>query len=153
MRIREIWSGRRELSQAANAIVSTLASSSGNDRQAESEHAQCMPTKRSVKHPGAALPANLLASTDSALHADSARVQTLRQETVVIGYEESSHLDVEPASTCAGQNEEGLPVVRGTRSGLSITATRSSEVPGDDRIVIDTIVSKYCNHTRCMARA
>jgi transposase len=69
----------------------------------------------------------------------------------VIGYEESSHLDVEPAKyfVLVTKREkracrlcEELGVVSAPLPPRIIEKCLAS-----DRIVIDTVVSKYCNHT------
>jgi transposase len=73
------------------------------------------------------------------------------KETEVIGYEESSQLDVEPAKyfvlvskrekrACKSCEERG--VVAAPLPPRIIEKCLAS-----DRIVIDTIISKYCNHT------
>ena len=73
------------------------------------------------------------------------------KETVVIGYEESSQLDVEPAKYFvlvtkrekrACRSCEDLGVVSAPLPPRIIEKCLAS-----DRIVIDTVVSKYCDHT------
>jgi transposase len=73
------------------------------------------------------------------------------KETVVIGYEESSQLDVEPAKYFvlvtkrekrACRSCEDLGVVSAPLPPRIIEKCLAS-----DRIVIETIVGKYCNHT------
>ena len=68
--------------------------------QAESEHAPAQrSTKKSVKHPGRQeLPANLPRVERILPYAlDQRECKCCGRETVMIGYEESSQLDVEPA--------------------------------------------------------
>jgi transposase len=120
--------------------------------QAESEPVH-RPTKQSTKHPGRQeLPANLprveriLPCTP-----DQRPCKRCGRETVVIGYEESSQLDVEPAKyfvlvtkrekrTC--RSCEDLGVVSAPLPPRVIEKCLAS-----DRIVVDTVISKYCNHT------
>jgi transposase len=73
------------------------------------------------------------------------------KETVVIGYEESSQLDVEPAEYFvlvtkrekrACRSCEELGVVAAPLPPRIIEKCLAS-----NRIVVDTVVSKYCNHT------
>ena len=73
------------------------------------------------------------------------------KETVVIGYEESSQLDVEPAKYFvlvtkrekrACRSCEDLGVVSAPLPPRIIEKCLAS-----DRIVIETVVGKYCNHT------
>jgi transposase len=79
------------------------------------------------------------------------------KETVVIGYEESSQLDVEPLryfvlvtkrEKRACRSCEDLGVVSAPLPPRIIEKCLAS-----DRIVIDTVVSKYCDHTPCIGRA
>jgi len=110
-------------------------------------------TKKSAKHPGRQeLPANLprveplLPCTP-----DQRLCKRCGKDTVVIGYEESSQLDVEPAKyfVLVTKREkracrlcEELGVVSAPLPPRIIEKCLAS-----DRIVIDTVVSKYCNHT------
>jgi transposase len=122
--------------------------------QVESEHAPVhRSTKKSGKHPGRQeLPATLprvervLACTP-----DQRVCKRCGRETVVIGYEESSQLDVEPAKYFvlvtkrekrACRSCEDLGVVSAPLPPRIIEKCLAS-----DWVVIDTVVSKYCNHT------
>ena len=73
------------------------------------------------------------------------------KETVMIGYEESSQLDVEPAKyfvlvtkrekrACRWCEELGV-------ASAPLPPRIIEKCLASDRIVIDTVVSKYCNHT------
>src|SRR5258708_23651936 len=73
------------------------------------------------------------------------------KETVVIGYEESSQLDVEPAKyfVLVTKREK-----RACRSCGDLGVVSEPVPPriiekrlASDRIVIETVVAKYCNHT------
>jgi hypothetical protein len=57
------------------------------------------------------------------------------RETVMIGYEESSQLDVQPAKffVLVTKRKAGLPVVRRARSGISAAATTDHRGPGPAR--------------------
>ena len=122
--------------------------------QAESEHAPVhRSTKKSVKHPGRQeLPANLPRVERILPCALGQRVcKRCGKETVVIGYEESSQLDVEPAKYFvlvtkrekrACRSCEDLGVVSAPLPPRIIEKCLAS-----DRIVIETVVGKYCNHT------
>ncbi len=110
-------------------------------------------TKRSCKHPGRQeLPPNLPRVERVLPCTPDQRVcKHCGQETVVISYEESSQLDVEPAKYFvlvtkrekrACRSCEELGVVAAPLPPRIIEKCLAS-----DRIVIDTVVSKYCNHT------
>lgn len=121
--------------------------------QAETEHAPVhRTTKRSTKHPGRqGLPANLPRVERILLCTPDQRFcRRCGKEMVVIGYEGSSQLDVEPAKYFvlvtkrerACRSCEELGVVSAPLPRRIIEKCLSS-----DRIVIDTVISKYCNHT------
>jgi transposase len=109
-------------------------------------------TKTSCKHPGRQdLPPNLPHVERILPCTPDQRVcKRCGKETVVIGYEESSQLDVEPAKYFvlvtkrekrACRNCEELGVVAAPLPPRIIEKCLAS-----DRIVIDTVASKYCNH-------
>jgi transposase len=128
--------------------------------QVESEHAPAhRSTKKSAKHPGCQeLSANLpRVERDLPCTPDQRVCKRCGKETVVIGYEESFELHVEPAKYFvlvtkrekrACHSCEDLGVVSAPLPRRIIEKCLASH-----RIVIDTVVSKYCNHTPCIGRA
>jgi transposase len=122
--------------------------------QVESEHAAMhRSTKKSGKHLGRQeLPANLLrVERILSCTPDQRLCKRCGRQTVVIGYEESSQLDAEPAKyfVLVTKREK-----RPCRSCEELGVASAPLLPriiekclASDRIVIDTIVSKYCNHT------
>jgi len=153
MRIEKYGAGGEKLSQAQMQLFELAPVSSEMIEQAESEQGPVhRPTKRSTKHPGRQeFPANLPRVERVLPCAPDQRVcKRCRKETVVIGYEESSRLDVEPAKYFvlvtkrekrACRSCEDLGVVSAPLPPRIIEKCLAS-----DRIVIDTVVSKYCNH-------
>ena len=154
MRIEKYGAGGEKLSQAQLELFQPAPVVSEIIERAESEHAPVhRPTNRSTKHPGRQeLPANLpRAERILSCTPDQLVCKRCGRETVVIGYEESSQLDVEPAKyfvlvtkrekrACRSCEELGV--------GSAPLAPRIIEkCMASDRIVIDTVVSKYCNHT------
>jgi transposase len=100
MRIEKYGAGREKLSQAQMQLFELEPVIREMTEPAESEHAPAhRSTKRSTNHPGRQeLPANLLRVERILPCALDQRVcKRCGKETVVIGYEESSQLDVEPA--------------------------------------------------------
>jgi transposase len=75
--------------------------------------------------------------------------QSCGKDTVVIGYEQSEQLDVEPARFFVVVTKREKRACKGCAEGVS-----AAPLPGriidkglvSDRVVIDTIVSKYCDH-------
>jgi transposase len=121
--------------------------------QAESERPAVQPsTKTKRQHPGRQeLPATL-PRVERILKCtpEQCVCKGCGKETVVIGYEESSQLDVEPAKyfvlvskrekrACKSCEEQG--VVSAPLPPRIIEKCLAS-----DQIVIDTVVSKYCDH-------
>jgi transposase len=122
--------------------------------QAESEHAPVhRSTKKSVRHPGRQeLPANLPRVERILPCTPDQRVcKRCGKETVVIGYEESSQLDVEPAKYFVLVTKREKRACRSCEELGVVSAPLPPRIIekclASDRIVIDTVVSKYCNHT------
>lgn len=122
--------------------------------QAEPEHAPVRrPTKGSSKHPGRQeLPASL-PRVERVLPCtpDQRLCKRCGRETVVIGYEESSQLDVEPAKYFVLVTKREKRACRSCEEVGVVSAPLPPRIIekclASDRIVIDTVVSKYCNHT------
>jgi hypothetical protein len=100
MRIEKYGATGEKLSDAQMVLFELDPVVSETIEQAESEHASAhRPTKRSTKHPGRQeLPSNLPRVERILPCTPDQRVcKRCGKETIVIGYEESSQLDVEPA--------------------------------------------------------
>jgi len=153
VRIEKYGPGSEKLSDEQLELLELEPGVSGAEVQAESQREQLrLPLKAARKHPGR-----------QELPADLPRVEKLisctpqqcvcgkcGKQTTVIGYESSEQLDVEPAKyfvrvtkrekrACKGCEEQGVqcaPVpLRIIDKGLA-----------SDRVVIDTVVSKYADH-------
>ena len=154
IRIEKYGAGGEKLSQAQLQLFELDPVVSEVIGQAESEHAPVRrSTRRSCKHPGRQeLPPNL-PRVERVLPCtpDQRMCKRCGKETVVIGYEESSQLDLEPAKYFV------LVTKREKRACRSCEELGVASAPlplriiekclASDRIVIDTVVSKYCNHT------
>src|ERR1035437_5974676 len=154
MRIEKYGAGGEKLSQAQMELFALEPVVTELIVQAESE---CTPvrgsTKRSCKHPGRQeLPANLprveriLPCTP-----EQCVCQSCGKETVVIGYDESSQLDVEPAKYFVLVTKREKRACRSCEELGVVSAPLPPRIIdkclASDRIVIDTVISKYCNHT------
>ena len=154
MRIEKYGAGGEKLSQAQMQLFELAPVVGEMIEQAESEHAPVhRSTKKSDKHPGRReLPANLprveriLPCTP-----DQRLCKRCGRETVVIGYEESSQLDVEPAKYFVLVTKREKRACRSCEELGVVSAPLPPRIIekclASDRIVIDTVVSKYCNHT------
>ena len=71
-------------------------------------------------------------------------------ETAVIGYEESERLDVEPAKFFVTVTRREKRACRNCKKGGVATAPVAAEIVekglASNRVVINTVVSKYCDH-------
>jgi transposase len=152
MRIEKYGAGGEKLSQAQMQLFDLEPVVSEVVVQAESEPVH-RPTKQSTKHPGRQeLPANLprveriLPCTP-----DQRPCKRCGRETVVIGYEVSSRLDVEPAKYFVLVTKREKRACRSCEDLGVVSAPLPPRVVekclASDRIVIDTIISKYCNHS------
>jgi transposase len=154
MRIEKYGAGGEKLSQTQMQLFELEPVVSEMSQQAESEHAPVhRSTKKSVKHPGRQeLPSNLPRVERILSCALDKRVcKRCGKETVVIGYEESSQLDVEPASYFVLVTKREKRACRSCEDLGAVSAPLPPRIIekclASDRIIIDTIVSKYCNHT------
>jgi transposase len=153
VRIAKYGPGSEKLSDAQLELLELEPGVSTVEVQAESERPPVQPsTKTRRQHPGRQeLPANL-PRVERILRCtpEQCVCQGCGKETVVIGYEESCQLDVEPAKyfvvvskrekrACKSCEEQG--VVSAPLPPRIIEKCLAS-----DQIVIDTVVSKYCDH-------
>jgi transposase len=157
LRIEKYGAGGEKLSQPQMQLFELEPVVSEMIEQAESEHALVhRSTKESGKHPGRELPSNLPRVERVLPCTPDQRVcKRCGNETAVIGYEESSQLDVEPAKYFvlvtkrekrACRSCEDLGVVSAPLPPRIIEKCLAS-----DRIVIDTVVSKLQSHTAASA--
>jgi transposase len=154
MRVEKYGARGENLSQAQMQLFEPEPVVSEVIVQAEGEQVPVQrSTKGSCKHPGRQeLPPNLRRVERILPCTPDQRVcKRCGKETVVIGYEESSQLDVEPAKYFvlvtkrekrACRRCEELGVVAAPLPLRIIEKCLAS-----DRIVIDTVISKYCTHT------
>jgi transposase len=153
VRIAKYGPGSEKLSDAQLELLELEPGVSSVEVQAESERPPVQPsTKTKRQHPGRQeLPATL-PRVERILKCtpEQCVCQGCGKETVVIGHEESSQLDVEPAKyfvlvskrekrACKSCEEQG--VVSAPLPPRIIEKCLVS-----DQIVIDTVVSKYCDH-------
>jgi len=154
MRIEKYGAGGERLSHAQMELFELAPVVSEAIVPEESERAPVRrSTNRSCKHPGRQeLPANL-ARVERVLPCTPGQRICKRcgRETVVIGYEESSQLDVEPAKYFVLVTKREKRACRSCEEVGVVSAPLPPRIIekclASDRIVIDTVISKYCNHT------
>src|SRR5258708_5772453 len=154
MRIEKYGAGGEKLSHAQMELFELEPVVGEVIGKAESENAPVhRSTKKSRKHPGRQeLPANLPRVERVLPCTPDQRVcKRCGKETVVIGYEESSQLDVEPAKYFVLVTKREKRACRSCEELGVVSATLPPRIIekclASDRIVIDTVISKYCNHT------
>jgi transposase len=153
VRIAKYGPGSEKLSDAQLELLELEPGVSSAEVQAESERPAVQPsTKTKRQHPGRQeLPATL-ARVERILKCrpEQCVCKGCGKETVVIGYEESSQLDVEPAKyfvlvskrekrACKSCEEQGVV-------SAPLLPRIIEKCLVSDQIVIDTVVSKYCDH-------
>ena len=154
MRIEKYGAAGEKLSDAQLELFELEAVVSEMIEHGESEH---MPvrrsTNRSCRHPGRQeLPATLPRVERILPCTPDQRVcKSCGKETVVIGYEESSQLDLEPAKYFVLVTKREKRACRSCEELGVVSAPLPPRIIekclASDRIVIDTVISKYCNHT------
>ena len=154
MRIEKYGAGGEKLSHAQMELFAIEPVVSELIVQAESGCALVRrSTNRSCKHPGRQeLPANLPRVERILPCTPDQRVcKRCGKETVVIGYEESSQLDVEPAKYFVLVTKREKRACRSCEELGVVSAPLPRRIIekclASDRIVVDTVISKYCNHT------
>ena len=153
VRIEKYGPGSEKLCDEQLELLELEPGVSSAEVQAESQREQLkLPLKAARKHPGR-----------QELPADLPRVEKLisctpqqcvcgkcGKQTTVIGYESSEQLDVEPAKyfvqvikrekrACKGCEEQGVQCA-------PLPARIIDKALASDRVVIDTVVSKYADH-------
>ncbi len=154
MRIEKYGAGGEKLSQGQMVLFELAPVVSEMIEQVESE---CAPVRRSTSRPGRhpgrqELPANLPRVERILPCTPDQRVcKSCGKETVVIGYEKSSQLDVEPAKYFVLVTKREKRACRSCEELGVVAAPLPPRIIekclANDRIVIDTVMSKYCNHT------
>jgi transposase len=153
VRIEKYGPGSEKLSDAQLELLELEPGVSGAEVEAESRRGQLqLPFKATRKHPGRQeLPAELPRVEQMiACTADQCHCGKCGQETIVIGYESSEQLDVEPAKyfvrvtkrekrACKACEEQGV-------QSAPLPARIIDKGLASDRVVIDTVVSKYADH-------
>jgi len=153
MRIEKYGAGGEKLSRAQMELFELEPVVSEVTVQGEGEQAPVhRSATRSCKHPGRQeLPPNL-ARVERIMPCtlDQRLCKRCGKATVVIGYEESSQLDVEPAKYFVLVTKREKRACRSCEELGVLAAPLPPRIIekclASDRVVIDTVVSKYCNH-------
>jgi len=153
VRIEKYGPGSEKLSDDQLELLELEPGVSSAEVEAESQRQQLeLPLKQARKHPGRQqLPAELpRVEQIIACTAEQCVCGKCGKETTVIGYETAEQLDVEPAKyfvrltkrekrVCKGCEEQGV-------QSAPLPARIIDKGLASDRLVIDTVVSKYADH-------
>jgi transposase len=153
VRIEKYGPGSEKLSDDQLELLELEPGVSSAEVEAESQRQQLqLPLKKACKHPGRQqLPAELPRIEQIvACTADQCVCGKCGKETTVIGYDASEQLDVEPAKyfvrvtkrekrACKGCEEQGV-------HSAPLPARIIDKGLASDRVVIDTVVSKYADY-------
>ena len=118
--------------------------------EAQREPLTRKPARERKPHPGRApLPENL-PRVEKIVPCPDQTCPSCGKETAVIGYDQSEQLDVEPARYLVRVIKREKRACRGCEQATVTTAPLEPRIVekglASDRVVIDTVVSKYCDH-------
>ena len=153
VRIAKYGASSEKLSDAQLELLELEPGVSNVEVQAESQREPLETnSRRKRKHPGRQqLPADLpRVERVVACTAEQCVCEECGQQKALIGYEESEHLDVQPAQYFVVVSKREKRACRKCEEGGVVTAPLPPRIIEkglvSDYIVIDTIVNKYCRH-------
>jgi transposase len=153
-RIRKYGPGSEKLSDAQLDLLDLEPGVSNVEVQAESERGPLpvVAKKQNRKHPGRQeLPAGLpRVERVIACAPEQCTCRSCGQPTVVIGYDQSEQLDVEPAKYFVVVTKREKRACKSCEAGGVAAAAAPARIIDkslvSDRVVIDTVVAKYSDH-------
>jgi transposase len=158
IRIQKYGPGSEKLNDAQLELLELEPGVSQGEVHAEGERAplpvvpQRVKTERPRQHPGRQeLPANLpRVERVIACTPEQCQCPSCGQATTVIGYDQSEQLDVEPAQYFVLVTKREKRACRSCQQGGVVAAPMPARIIEkglvSDRVVIDTIISKYSDH-------
>ena len=123
----------------------------GEEVEAEAKRGPLpQPERKRKAHPGRQRMPENLKRVEEVITAPVCACVACGGETTVIGYDESEQLDVEPASYLVRVVKREKRACRNCENGTVTAAPLPERIVekglASDRVVIDTVVSKYCDH-------
>jgi transposase len=153
VRIEKYGPGSEKLSDDQLELLELEPGVSSAEVEAEGQRQQLeLALKKPRKHPGRQqLPADLPRVEQTiACTADQCRCGECGKETIVIGYETSEQLDVEAAKYFVRVTKREKRVCKGCKEQGVLSAPLPARIIdkglASDRLVIDTVVSKYADY-------
>jgi transposase len=118
--------------------------------EAQREPIQRKPARERKPHPGRAPLPESLPRVERVIACAEQTCRTCGKETAVIGHDISEHLDVEPARYLVRVIKREKRACRGCQQGTVTMAPLEPRIVekglASDRVVIETVVGKYCDH-------
>jgi transposase len=118
--------------------------------EARREPLPSKPARERKPHPGREKLPQTLRRVEKIIPCPEQKCASCGKQTVVIGYDTSEQLDVEPASYFVRVIQREKRVCRGCEDAKVKTAPVEDRIVekglASDTVVIDTVVSKYCDH-------
>jgi transposase len=154
-RIKKYGPGSEKLSNAQLELLEMEPGVSNAEVQAESQRGplpERAKTNRKRKHPGRQeLPATLLrVERVIPCPAEQCQCKHCGEQMAVIGYDQSEQLDVEPAKYFVLVTKREKRACPCCEQGGVVSAPAPARIIDkslvSDRVVIDTVVDKYCDH-------
>ena len=154
-RIKKYGPGSEKLSNAQLELLELEPGVSNTEVQAESQRGplpERAKTQNKRKHPGRQeLPATLpRVERVIACPAEQCQCKHCGEQMAVIGYDQSEQLDVEPAKYFVLVTKREKRACQCCAQGGVVSAPVPARIIDkslvSDRVVIDTVVSKYCDH-------
>jgi transposase len=120
------------------------------EAESRRERMEQIPRRERRPHPGRErLPENL-PRVEKVIGCDEQTCQACGRETTIIGYDESEQLDVEPARYFVRVIKREKRACRNCEQGTVTMAPLEPRIVekglASNAVVIDTVVSKYCDH-------
>ncbi len=153
-RIKKYGPASEKLSLAQLELLEEEPGVSNREVEAESEREPLPPRRKAKpgrKHPGRQqLPADLpRVERVIPCAPEQCQCKNCGRPTEVIGYEESEQLDVEPAKYIVLVTKREKRACRCCQQGVATAAAPARIIEKglvSDRVVIDAVISKYCDH-------
>src|SRR5712692_8677912 len=109
-----------------------------------------MPPRERKPHPGRQRLPQHLPRVEEVIPCGARNCKACGAETTVIGYDESEQLDVEPARYFVRVTKREKRACRGCQQGTVAMPELAPRIVdkglASDRVVIETVVAKYCDH-------
>jgi transposase len=152
-RIRMLGPQSETLSNLQLELLADEEPSASSDEvaaEAKREPIQRKPARERKSHPGRErLPENL-PRVEKVIACTEPNCRKCGKETTVIGFDISEQLDVEPARYLVRVIKREKRVCRGCEQGPVVMASLEPRIVekglASDRVVVETVVGKYCDH-------